>query len=474
METHAQSQPRSRKRQRPRVSESVNPAVPASTAATIATQQPWGSGVATASHPTAVRGNSDTVPQPPTSGFPSQQLDRSHQVAEPDSLMNGYSTSQHTQFDNTPSALTPTSQNDPASLGNLTALNSITGDVTSASQHAHAHHLQQSQAQQQLQQLQQQSQQQRASAVAQNKADRVVLQQQFNSSQSAGDTSPATVANSATAPFNLSAWPAAGPGTPSSSMPQQSPVNRTTGLLPPPEGIFRSFDDLLNSIQKIAKDQGYGVVKLRASNYREGKPTRYDLVCDRGGVKYNSTAKKRNPTTRKIDCPWRAKAVCEVNLGNQWRFAVQESRHNHEARMAATAPGNENAPIAQNIRTISHKIDRMSHDIGQNFSQLEASILSRLDGIEKRIQSLETGRDSILGANGVATMSATSMSTANMGGNALGNGSLTNGSMGANALLDSRMNSLEARISTIERSGTMDTLPMMDDETGRLSMMVSS
>ncbi|SCO54211.1 uncharacterized protein FFNC_15396 [Fusarium fujikuroi] len=62
------------------------------------------------------------------------------------------------------------------------------------------------------------------------------------------------------------------------------------------------------SVQRVAKDQGYGVVKLRASNYRDGKPTRYDLVCDRGGVKYNSTAKKRNPSTRKIDCPFRAKA----------------------------------------------------------------------------------------------------------------------------------------------------------------------
>ncbi len=102
----------------------------------------------------------------------------------------------------------------------------------------------------------------------------------------------------------------------------QSPVGMTT-LPPPPEGIYRSFEDLLSAVQRVAKDNGYGVVKLRASNYRDGKPTRYDLVCDRGGVKYSSTAKKRNPSTRKIDCPFRAKAVCEVQLQNQWRFAVQ-------------------------------------------------------------------------------------------------------------------------------------------------------
>ncbi|KAK5627558.1 hypothetical protein RRF57_003273 [Xylaria bambusicola] len=156
-------------------------------------------------------------------------------------------------------------------------------------------------------------------------------------------------------------------------------------LAPPPEGIYRSFDDLLSAVQRVAKDQGYGVVKLRASNYRDGKPTRYDLVCDRGGVKYNSTAKKRNPSTRKVDCPWRAKAVCEVQLNNQWRFAVQDGRHNHEARVAAVQPGQENTPMAQSIRTLSNKLDRMSHDITQGFM----SVSHRLESVEKRLEAME-------------------------------------------------------------------------------------
>lgn len=161
----------------------------------------------------------------------------------------------------------------------------------------------------------------------------------------------------------------------------------TTGALaPPPEGIYRTFEDLLTAVQRVAKDQGYGVVKLRASNYRDGKPTRYDLVCDRGGVKYNSTAKKRNPSTRKVDCPWRAKAVCEVQLGNQWRFAVQDSRHNHEARVPAAPPGQENTPIAQSIRSLTNKMDRMSHDLNQGFGRIEA----RLEGIEKRLDAIES------------------------------------------------------------------------------------
>jgi hypothetical protein len=156
-------------------------------------------------------------------------------------------------------------------------------------------------------------------------------------------------------------------------------------LDPPPEGIYRSFEDLLATVQRHAKDQGYGVVKLRASNYRDGKPTRYDLVCDRGGVKYNSTAKKRNPSTRKVDCPWRAKAVCEVQLNNQWRFAVQDARHNHEARVPAAPPGQENTPLAQSIRSLTHKLDRIGHDVAQGFARIE----SHLDSMDKRLTDIE-------------------------------------------------------------------------------------
>lgn len=160
-------------------------------------------------------------------------------------------------------------------------------------------------------------------------------------------------------------------------------INSSLGA--PPEGIFRTFEELLTNVQRVAKDQGYGVVKLRASNYRDGKPTRYDLVCDRGGVKYNSTAKKRNPSTRKVDCPWRAKAVCEVQLGNQWRFAVQDNRHNHGARVPAAPPGQENTPIAQSIRSLTNKMDRMSHDLSQGFGRVE----QRLDSMEKRLEAME-------------------------------------------------------------------------------------
>lgn len=255
-------------------------------------------------------------------------------------------------------------------------------------------------------------------------------------------------------------------------MPPPSPaLGSTAGLAPPPEGIYRSFDDLLASVQRTAKEQGYGIVKLRASNYREGKPTRYDLVCDRGGVKYSSTAKKRNPSTRKVDCPWRAKAVCEVNLGHQWRFAMQEARHNHEARIPAAVPGQENTPVAQSIRALTNKVDRMAHDMVQGLNRLEQNLAARLDNIEKRLDALEGGRSGMLGGGGVPPMGAPSMPPANMGGSSLGNGSLANGGM--QPLVDGRLGGVESRLTQMEPR-SLDGLQMMDDDTGRLSMMVNS
>ncbi|KAI6373633.1 hypothetical protein MCOR25_003407 [Pyricularia grisea] len=236
----------------------------------------------------------------------------------------------------------------------------------------------------------------------------------------------------ATTPVAKTRGPNATPSTARSIAQSPAPT-----LQPPPEGIYRSFEDLLSAVQQFSKEQGYGVVKLRASNYRDGKPTRYDLVCDRGGVKYSSTAKKRNPSTRKVDCPWRAKAVCEVQLSNQWRFAVQEARHNHEPRMPAVLPGQENTPIAQTLRTLANKIDRLSHDVSQGFG----SIQSRMDNLEKRMENLEQNQ-----------------ANRNMM-SAMGNPPLDSRLTGMDT---SRMNNMDARVGAMERANMMDRTNGMD------------
>lgn len=475
-----QAQPRPRKRQRTsRVTDAANaassgPLTPAAQAA-----QSWGgpAAIPNGHHSQTVRAPVDTVStqQQHQPTFPSQQLDRSHQVADSDGLMNGYNGPQHTQYPDPQPTLAPAPQPDTSGL---TSLSSLAGDHHHH-HHQHPQHPQHAQHHHQTQHLQQQ---QRGAAI---KADRIIFQQQYGAPHPSDNPSPTSVANpsSATAGYaNLPAWTVPDPGlappqpppaASSSSMPPQSPAlgSAAAGLAPPPEGIYRSFEDLLSAVQRTAKEQGYSIVKLRASNYRDGKPTRYDLVCDRGGVKYSSTAKKRNPSTRKVDCPWRAKAVCEVNLGHQWRFAVQEARHNHEARVPAAVPGQENTPVAQSLRSLTNKVDRMAHDMAQGMSRLEAVIVTRLDTIEKRLEVLEGGRPALLGGNGVSQLGAPSMPPANMGGSGLGNGSLSNGGM--QSLVDGRLGGVESRLAQMEPR-TLDGLPMMDDDARGLSMMVNS
>ncbi|KAK4124015.1 hypothetical protein N657DRAFT_573035 [Parathielavia appendiculata] len=485
----SQAQPRSRKRPRTtRVSEAGNAAAQSQMTPVAQAAQGWGpatvANVNVNSHHQTVRAPVDTVSGQQQHSFPSQQLDRSHQVAEADGLMNGYTAGPpHTQYPDPQSTLAPAPQPDTSGL---TSLSALAGDH----QHVHTQHHHQPHPQQFQQQQLQQQQQQRGAA---NKPDRIIFQPQYGAPHQT-TTSPTSVANptSAATGYTLQQWtvpdaapapqqpqqnqqqpqpPAPAPS--SSSMPPQSPALGTAaGLAPPPEGIYRTFDDLLSSVQRTAKEQGYSIVKLRASNYRDGKPTRYDLVCDRGGVKYSSTAKKRNPSTRKVDCPWRAKAVCEVNLGNQWRFAVQEARHNHEARVPAAVPGQENTPVAQSLRSLTNKVDRMAHDVAQGFSRLEGALMARLDNIEKRLEALEGGSRTaaMLGGNGVPQMGA-SMPPANMGGGGLGNGSLANGGM--QPLVDGRLGGVESRLSQMEPR-SLDGLQMMDDDTRGLSMMVNS
>lgn len=164
-----------------------------------------------------------------------------------------------------------------------------------------------------------------------------------------------------------------------------NPPTSPRALLPPPEGIFRTFEDLIASVRLVAEDQGYSVVKLRASNYRNGTPTRYDLVCDRGGVRNNSTGGRRNLSTRKTDCPFRAKAVCEVQLGNRWRFVLLESAHNHEARIPPERQNQECMTLVTTIRSFTEALDRLGHAMAEGVTRIE----HRLDNIERHMNNLE-------------------------------------------------------------------------------------
>ncbi|RKU44205.1 hypothetical protein DL546_002178 [Coniochaeta pulveracea] len=486
---------RGRPRKRPRVSE---------TGPAMTTQQPQHSLSQQvqhnphAQHPQHAQWAHDTVrgtdqDQHHHSTFSSQQLDtRSHQVQVSDAtgLMNGYATAPHSQYPNTsPNLAYAPADVNVAGLSSQQTLQAPQQSQATQHRRNNAAVVGGATASQQDSQLPYYNGSSVTPATTADAAAATAITSPLppNTSYSLASNwaTPTPPANSTTVANNATSTP---------MMTQVSVAQSPTGntgsgsLLPPPEGIYRTFEDLLPAVQRAAKDQGYNVVKLRASNYRdvngENKPTRYDLVCDRGGVKYNSTAKKRNPTTRKC------------------------AQHNHDPRMATVAPGQEATPVEKQLKSLTNKMDRLIHDQADGFAKVNeqslrqaAEFSTRLDSIERRLETLEAnGRAAgLLGANGPPNMGAQNMPHANMGGAGLGNGALTNGGMangiggagmnpsmgnpgmggggGMNGMGNSmmgqdRLSNVEARLNAMEQQGRGMELPMMDQDPTRVDNLL--
>ncbi|OBR04434.1 Peptidase family T4 [Colletotrichum higginsianum IMI 349063] len=101
---------------------------------------------------------------------------------------------------------------------------------------------------------------------------------------------------------------------------------------------YASFDELFAALKSRMQKDGYKVVKSRThrnkvgGTYEKGSEVvRCDLVCDRGGQPYKCTATQLKTSTKKTNCPWKAKAVNRKTLG-KWILTIICSEHNHEAR----------------------------------------------------------------------------------------------------------------------------------------------
>ncbi|OAQ59597.1 transcription factor, FAR1-related protein [Pochonia chlamydosporia 170] len=105
----------------------------------------------------------------------------------------------------------------------------------------------------------------------------------------------------------------------------------------PHGGIFDTYDDLILDLNRRMERQGYKIVKARSHRNKigggdvaENEIVRCDLVCDRGGRPYKSTATKHKTHTKKTGCPWKAKAVNRKSAGG-WILTIFCNEHNHEA-----------------------------------------------------------------------------------------------------------------------------------------------
>jgi FAR1 DNA-binding domain len=123
---------------------------------------------------------------------------------------------------------------------------------------------------------------------------------------------------------------------------RQVAVDTMFGILGPVDvgtsETFKSFEELFHALKARMAHEGYKIVKSRTHRYKTGgqyakggEIVRCDLVCDRGGQPYKCQATRLKTSTKKTDCPWKAKAVNRKTLG-AWVLTVLCDEHNHEPR----------------------------------------------------------------------------------------------------------------------------------------------
>ena len=102
--------------------------------------------------------------------------------------------------------------------------------------------------------------------------------------------------------------------------------------------FFNTFDDLFVALQRHAREEGWAIVKTRASTRRaDGKYYRFDLACHRGVKGRESVATgRREASSRKEGCPWVARAVARKCNGNGWKYETINSTHNHPPSLDAS------------------------------------------------------------------------------------------------------------------------------------------
>jgi hypothetical protein len=99
---------------------------------------------------------------------------------------------------------------------------------------------------------------------------------------------------------------------------------------------YASSEDLIKAINQQAKIAGYAVTIDRTHLHKDKTPRRLDLTCDRGGKDRTPRGhNERNTTSRKVGCPWAARAMNWrgnplVFDATKWYFSVQRPHHNHE------------------------------------------------------------------------------------------------------------------------------------------------
>lgn len=129
----------------------------------------------------------------------------------------------------------------------------------------------------------------------------------------------------------------------------------------PHSGIYASCEELMRDLNTRAEKEGYKIVKARSHRSRPGAPiVRADLVCERGGGPYRCQATKHKTSTKKTNCPWKAKAVDRKLVGG-WVLTLICDHHNHE-------PGTPEPPTPSE-GSQAGDIEELVEEVGKSLSR---------------------------------------------------------------------------------------------------------
>lgn len=168
--------------------------------------------------------------------------------------------------------------------------------------------------------------------------------------------------------------------TPTREYTQHSPgsaVSQAHSLSPVPDAIpnppipgdpVPTAEALFESVNRFAKENGFGIVRRNAYSYK-GRKVRYTILCDRFGQTGPSKGVgMRQRKSRKCGCKWMviAEALEEGRWVLRQHHDLEHSQHNHRASLRPSAhPSHRrvNTPIKETIEATSRRVGIRARDV---------------------------------------------------------------------------------------------------------------
>lgn len=144
-------------------------------------------------------------------------------------------------------------------------------------------------------------------------------------------------------------------------------------------GQFDTFSEAFEYLQGFAVAHGFAVVRRRCSNYFQGVPRCYGLVCACGGKPYRREASRlRTKGSRKTDCPFQCKITQNRRNWDAWEITIECGEHNHPANRAAAFPEHRRLTEEQKNQVIVqiHDLNCTSRAIIQSLRGQDPDILA--------------------------------------------------------------------------------------------------